>query len=283
MPAQPSVEDVLDPETRAFYERTLRRLAASEIPFLVGGALAFEHYTGIGRNTRDLDIFVRPMHRDAVLDLFADAGEETDLSFAHWLAKIRSGDDYVDIIFSSGNGIAEVDAQWFEHSVPANVLGVPVALTPVEEMIWSKAFVMERERFDGADVVHLIRACGAGLEWSRLLVRFGGNWRVLLSHLVIFGFVFPAERTTVPAEIVRDLAGRLAEEADSAADPADDRAQVCMRPLISRQQYLVDVEPGGLRDGRLPPTGRMTPEEVDAWTAAMRADEARAGRPVSRA
>jgi hypothetical protein len=28
----------------------------------------------------------------------------------------------------------------------------------VEEMVWQKAFIMERERFDGADVVHLIQA-----------------------------------------------------------------------------------------------------------------------------
>jgi hypothetical protein len=28
---------------------------------------------------------------------------------------------------------------------------VPVIFCPPEEMIWSKAFVMERERYDGAD------------------------------------------------------------------------------------------------------------------------------------
>jgi hypothetical protein len=28
-----------------------------------------------------------------------------------------------------------------------------VKLMPVEESIWTKAFIMERERFDGADIV----------------------------------------------------------------------------------------------------------------------------------
>ena len=271
MKGQPTVEEVLAPETRAFYDRTLRRLADSEIPFLVGGALAFEQYTGIGRNTRDLDLFVRPMHRDAVLELFADVGEETDFSFPHWLAKIRSGDDYVDIIFSSGNGVAEVDAQWFEHSVTATVLGIPVALSPVEEMIWSKAFVMERERFDGADIVHLIRAQAGALDWTRLVARFGPHWRVLLSPLVIFGFVYPSERSVVPAEVMRELVGRLAGEVASPAvdGSSGDATPVCMGTLISRQQYLVDVQARGFTDARLPPTGRMTPEEVEVWTAAI--------------
>ncbi len=58
-------------------------------------------------------------------------------------------------------------------------------------MIWSKAFIMERERYDGADIAHLILACGRDLDWRRLLGRFGRRWRVLLSHLVLFGFVYP--------------------------------------------------------------------------------------------
>ena len=46
---------------------------------------------------------------------------------------------------------------------------MPVLLAPPEEMIWSKAFVCERERYDGADVNHLLRACGRQMDWQRLL------------------------------------------------------------------------------------------------------------------
>jgi hypothetical protein len=38
---------------------------------------------------------------------------------------------------------------------------------------------MERERFDGADVAHIILAYGDRLDWRRLLERFGstgGSW-----------------------------------------------------------------------------------------------------------
>jgi len=53
---------------------------------------------------------------------------------------------------------------------------------------------MERERFDGGDIAHLIRGSGRDLDWQRLLNRFGPHWRVLFSHLVMFGFCYPSER-----------------------------------------------------------------------------------------
>ena len=38
------------------------------------------------------------------------------------------------------------------------VLGVPVLVANVEDGVLSKAFIMERERYDGADVAHLLQA-----------------------------------------------------------------------------------------------------------------------------
>src|SRR5437899_2577696 len=97
--------------------------------------------------------------------------------------------------------------------VADEVLGVPVRLCPAEEIIWSKAFIMERERYDGNDVAHLLRARGCALDWDRLLRRFDGHWRVLLSHIVLFGFIYPAERAAIPARVeearvlTRELSG----------------------------------------------------------------------------
>ena len=102
------------------------------------------------------------------------------------------------MIFSSGIAVADVVDEWFEHAVKGEVLGLPVLLSPAEEMIWSKAFVMERERYDGADIAHLIRAIGHEIDWRRLLRRFDTRWRVLFSHLVMYGFIYPAERKQVP-------------------------------------------------------------------------------------
>jgi hypothetical protein len=157
-----------------------------------------------------------------------------------------------------------VDDEWFAYAVDAKLLGVPVALCPAEEMIWSKAYVMERERFDGADVAHLIRARGEGLDWNRLLRRFGEHWRVLFGHLLFFGFAYPNERHKVPAWVMKALSERLADEREEGAD-----AKLCGGTFLSREQYLVDIGLWGYKDGRLKPRGPMTAEEVAHWTAAI--------------
>jgi hypothetical protein len=257
------VED-LAIETQAFYRKAIRALNQADVPFLVGGAYCLAQYTGVVRHTKDLDVFVRAADVSRALAALADAGYRTELTFAHWLGKAFCGEDFVDVIFSSGNGVAKVDDIWFAHATRARFLGEKVLLCPPEETIWSKAFVIERERFDGADINHLIRACGSRLDWERLLCRFGVHWRVLLSHLVLFGFVYPSERATVPEWVTHELIGRLESESTSAA-PA---RRVCQGTLLSRIQYVIDLDQWGLEDARLDPESGMTLEQSRAWTGA---------------
>ena len=260
-------ETALDPVSRAFYRRVMHELEARGIPFLVGGAYAFERYTGIGRHTKDFDIFLHPRDIERALGVLAAAGCVTELSFPHWRAKATCGDDVVDLIFSSGNGVALVDDDWFRFGVAETVLDVAVKLIPPEEMIWSKSFVMERERYDGADVAHVLRACATTLDWPRLVHRFADHWRVLLHHLVLFGFIYPCERARIPAAVMRELMGRLDTELTR---PAPGRA--CQGTLISRAQYLTDLERWGYTDPRLAPDGNMTPAERERWTAGIAKD-----------
>jgi hypothetical protein len=264
----------LDPISRDFYRRVMGQLDAHGIPFLVGGAYAFERYTGIARHTKDFDLFIHPRDVERGLAVLAADGCTTDVPFPHWLAKAHCGEDVVDLIYSSGNGVALVDDDWFRYSVAETVLDVPIRLIPAEEMIWSKAFIMERERYDGGDVAHILRACADTLDWPRLLQRFDGNWRVLFQHLVMFGFIYPCERARVPAAVMRELMGRLDRELTR---PAADR--VCRGTLISRAQYLVDVEHWGYTDPRLAPDGNLTSEERARWTAGI-ADDGPSGVPV---
>ncbi len=172
---------LVETPSRAFYREAMEALSRAGVPFLVGGAFAFVHQAGIDRSTKDLDIFVRPSDVHLLLGVTAAAGYEADLVYSHWLAKIKSPTGFIDVIFSSGNGIAVVDDAWFEHATEREVLGVIVKVAPAEESIWSKSFVMERERYDGADVAHIILAHGERLDWRRLIDRFGPSWRVLLS------------------------------------------------------------------------------------------------------
>jgi hypothetical protein len=255
----------LPPETCAFYREAMRILQEAGVPFLVGGAYALHRYADIERHTKDMDVFVRPDDCRVALNALAAAGCRTELTFPHWLGKAHRDDDFIDVIFSSGNGLANVDDQWFEHAVAGEVLGVAARLVPAEEMIWQKAFVQERERYDGADIAHLIRARGRDLDWPRLLSRCGPHWRLLLAHLVLFGFVYPSERDCVPEWVMSDLLARL--WAETASPPPEGR--VCQGTLLSREQYLIDVRRWGYADPRERPQGNMTPGDIIRWTRAI--------------
>src|SRR5207244_2638102 len=141
-------------------------------------------------DSKDLDIFVLPQDCSRALAVLSAAGFRTELTFSHWLGKVFNNGEFIDIIFSSGNGVCRVDEGWFKYSTPGLLFGIPVRFCPAEESIWSKSFVMERERYDGADVAHLLHACGSTLDWPRLLSRFGEDWPVLLSHIILFGFIY---------------------------------------------------------------------------------------------
>jgi hypothetical protein len=257
----------LDPDrtdySGGYYAEALTALSRSSIPFLIGGSHGLARYLEVERETKDLDVFICPDDIHRTLGFFREMGYRTELTFPHWLGKVYRGPTFIDLIFSSGNSIARVDQDWFTYARDGELLGVPVKVCPPEEMIWSKAFVQERERFDGADVMHLFYHFGEALDWNRLLDRFGPHWRVLFGFIVWFGFVYPDQRQRIPTWVSHDLATRFLHEG------SDDTSKICNGTLFSREQYLHDVCVGGYVDARVVPPGRMTPADLEIWTAAI--------------
>ncbi len=261
----------MDEHSRAFYRDALGRLDRAGIDYLVGGAYAFARYTGIERHTKDFDIFIRREDYEKIAKVLGEAGYESELTFPHWLGKSFYGDDFIDLIFSAGNGVAKVDDQWFERAVPGVVIGMDVQLIPAEEMIWSKGLIMERERFDGADVAHVIKAVGKELDWRHLIGRYAENWRVLYAHLVLFGYIYPSHRSNIPAWVMDELGVRISEETRQ----PDAKEKICYGTVISRQQYLKDIREWGYRDARLKPIGNMSAQDIAHWTAGIAEDGAK--------
>jgi hypothetical protein len=196
-----------------FHHRSVAALHAAEVPFLIGGAYMVEVCGGVSRSTKDFDIYVQPNHVKVALCALARAGYKTELTFPHWLAKATYEGDILDLIFRAGNGLCEVDDSWFDRACDDEQ---PVKLCGPEEMIWMKAYIMERERFDGADIAHILLCCAAEIDWRHLVRRFGPDWRVLLSHLILFGYIYPGECMRIPDAIVEDLITRLRSEAKTA-------------------------------------------------------------------
>lgn len=224
---------------QTFYGEALSILLESRAPFMLGGGMAVVHYTGIVRDTKDLDIFCKPSEYPRILKLFAEKGYQTELTDVRWLAKVFKDGYYMDIIFDTVNNICTVDDAWYDHATAGEFQGYPVKFVPVEELLWCKIFVQNRERFDGADVNHLILKRGKEINWKRLLSRLDQHWHLLLAQFIVFQFVYPSEyRHILPRWLFDELMNRANEQYE--LPPAVEK--VCRGPIIDQTQYKVDIK-----------------------------------------
>lgn len=250
-----SIPQPPDPSSIDFYRRALEVLDAADVRYLIGGGFALAYYAGIRRHTKDLDIFVRPGESRYALDTLTNAGFRPEWPWPHFLARVVSDEgQFIDILYNSGNGLTPVDDEWFEHAAEGEFLGRRVLVAPAEETLWSKCFVQERDRFDGADVAHLILRYSGGLEWKRLLRRFEGHEPVLLAHLLLFRYVYPNEGS-VPPWVFSELARRV--ESTPAVE-----GRVCRGTNLAPHQYRQDVEQWGYADARRQPIGPLRADDI---------------------
>lgn len=226
-------------ESSAFYRDILHILQESEYDFMLGGAFAMYHYAGVYRDTKDLDIFCKSNEYPKILKLFAAAGYHVELTDVRWLAKVFHGDYFIDIIFDSVNHICTVDDSWYDHAATGTFVDIPVRFIPAEELLWCKMYVQNRERYDNADINHILLRYGKQLDWKRLLDRLDAHWHLLLSSLLIFQFVYPADyRDIIPQWLFDELLTRAKEQYDL-PPPLE---KVCRGPLIDQTQYQIDIK-----------------------------------------
>lgn len=225
-------------EAHAFYREALEHLNESGADYMLGGAFALFHYTGIFRDTKDLDVFCKWTEHPKILKYFAAKGYRTELTDVRWLAKIFKGEYFIDIIFDTVNNICRVDDTWYAHTVPATFEGVHIKLMAPEELIWCKMYVQNRERFDGADINHIMLR-HKDLNWERILFRLDQHWHLLLAQILIFQFVYPSDyRAIVPKWLFDELMSR----AQGQYDLPDAVERVCRGPVIDQTQYETDVK-----------------------------------------
>lgn len=228
-----------DEDAIAFYQEALDHLKDSGIEFMLGGAFAIFHYSGIYRDTKDIDVYCKSSDCPRIMKYFSDRGYETQFTDARWLAKIFKGEYFIDLIFDTVNNICKVDDTWFERSVSASFFDRDLKLLGPEDLIWSKIYVQNRERYDGADINHLLIQYGINLDWKHLLYRLDQHWQLLLAQIVIFQFVYPADyQQIVPRWLYDELLRRAAEQFDLPSP----EVKVCRGPMIDQTQYSVDIK-----------------------------------------
>ena len=241
LPLTSSTPQTLPKKQEELFRGVLKLLEGNSIPFAVSGAFALRLHTGICRDTKDLDIFLPAEAVSRALACLSGRGYECEVCDPVWLAKAHRDGYFVDLITGMSNAVVTVDASWIQHATPANLLGVPTRLLAPEELIASKLFVTRRERFDGADVVHVIYATCGELDWDRILRHVGEHWEILLWALMLFHYVYPAHSDYVPAALWRDLIGRLTQ-AVSRPDPH----RKFRGSLVDDRMFAIDVKEWGL-------------------------------------
>jgi Nucleotidyl transferase of unknown function (DUF2204) len=243
LPVSSSTAPDFPPEQRSLFCEVLEHLNRAHIPYVVSGAFALQHHTGIWRNTKDLDLFLPPEVVTEALRHLQEAGFETEVRDPVWLAKAHRDGYFVDLITGMSNAIITVDQSWIDRGSDCVILGVKTRVLAPEELLASKLFVNFRERFDGADVVHIIYGTKGRLDWQRLRQLVGEHWELLLWELVLFHYVYPAQQNYVPREVWDDLLAKLREQLDSPSPTSPFRGS-----LIDEKMFAIDVKEWGMEN-----------------------------------
>ena len=183
---------------RAIYVRVLSICHKRGLQFALGGAAALGIYTGHWRNTKDLDLYILPSDRDRIVEIFAEAGLQDYFCVAsydrRWIYRAWCNEAIVDAIWAMANQRAEVDELWLTRGPLAPALdGISVRILPPEEMIWSKLYVMQRERCDWPDILNLLYATARHVDWDHLISRVGDDTPLLRALVDIFHWLCPTE------------------------------------------------------------------------------------------
>jgi hypothetical protein len=205
---------MLTPTQLALYGEVIGRALDSKMPFAVGGSLSMALYAGAIRPSRDLDLYVTPRTKDRMIDLlinmgFADFYDQRPYDRS-WIFRSAFGDDIVDVIWGMANHRTEVDTAWIQRGPVVDFEGRSLRLIPVEELIWSKLYVLQKDRCDWPDILNLIGHCGASVDWPRLRDRLGDDIPLLDAVLSVYAWLRPERDTDAgPAETPAQTRARL--------------------------------------------------------------------------
>ena len=233
----------LPEEQSTLFQEVLTILEEKGMPYAVSGAFALRQHTGICRFTKDLDLFMTAKTSKETFAHLRQRGFECEVCDPVWLSKVRKDEFFVDLITGMSNGVIVVEDSWIERAQPAVVHGITTRVLAPEELVASKLFVAKRERFDGADIAHIIYGTYKAFDWNRELELVGENWEILLWSLVLFRYVYPAQTHYVPAEVWRELLEKFQKTIATRDSEARFRGS-----LVDENMFAIDLNEWGLDD-----------------------------------
>jgi hypothetical protein len=243
LPVSSSTPPAFCKQQESLFREVIGLLERNHVPFVISGAFALHEHTGIWRDTKDLDLFLPAGEVGRALRILEKDGFDTEVLDSVWLAKAKREGFFVDLITGMSNAVLRVDYSWIRHASRAEVFGMSIRVLAPEELIASKIFVTRRERFDGADICHVIYGTRGKFDWQRLMNLIGDHWEMLFWSLVLYHYVYPANSDYVPSEIWTELGQRFTVELAHPNKGAEFRGS-----LIDEKMFAIDVTEWGRRN-----------------------------------
>jgi hypothetical protein len=243
LPETSSSPSEIPEQQRSLFQEVLALFETKGVAYAVSGAFALREHTGICRDTKDLDVFLTAESAVTAMGYLSERGFICEVCDPVWLFKTHRDGFFVDLITGMSNAALVVEPSWIERSTPGVVQGVRTKVLAAEELLASKLFVTRRERFDGADIAHVIYGKRGKLDWQRVLTLVGENWEMLLWALVLFRYCYPAQTHYVPAALWQQLLVRFQGTVSQPEPEARFRGS-----LVDPKMFAIDVKEWGLDD-----------------------------------
>ena len=191
------------------YASAIEVLRSTGVPFMLGGGFALATFAGRWRDTKDIDFYVLPKDREIVIAALTKAGFADYFSQRpydrKWIFRTVRFGVIVDIIWSMANQRAQVDNEWFERSMPVVIRGEKMQVVPMEEFLWCKLYIMQRDHCDWTDIFNLVYANGRTIDWKHVIERLGRDVPLLRGMLQVFSWLCPKEARELPAQLWNSL------------------------------------------------------------------------------
>ena len=151
---------------------TLRRAAGTlreaEIPFLLGGSLAFWARGG-QETTNDLDLMVRPADAERALESLVAAGMRGERPPEDWLLKAWDGDVLVDLIHKPAG--MDVDDEVLARGDELEVAGVRMCVMSLEDALATKLHALGEHHLDYEPLLQTARSLREQVDWASVRAR----------------------------------------------------------------------------------------------------------------
>lgn len=191
------------------YRLAIEAARNAGIRFLLGGGFGLAVFAGRWRNTKDIDFYILERDREAMIAALSNIGfvdyYDQKPYDPGWIYRSTKDNVIVDVIWSMANRRAEVDELWFEHAPSIIIREETMQMVPVEELLWCKLYIMQRDHCDWTDAFNLIHAAADVMDWDRLIGRLGEDLPLLKAVLTVYAWMCPGRAAKLPARLRRML------------------------------------------------------------------------------